>query len=119
MKNVKKEVFNVKYCGKCGAQLFDEAVVCPNCGCFQKNPASSAQQDSSNIGWAVLGFFFPLVGFILYLIWKDETPLKAKSVGKGALLSLILPFVLFIIIFIFSFIFTLIVNLTSIPYYYY
>lgn len=41
--------------------------------------------DAPSGGFAALGFFFPLIGLILYLVWKDESPLKAKSCGKGAL----------------------------------
>ena len=52
------------------------------------------ETDSSSLGWAVLGFFIPLVGLILYLVWKDELPLRAKSVGKGALVSVIVNVVI-------------------------
>lgn len=85
----------MKYCSKCGKELMDEAVVCPGCGCAQENKAVS--NDASSFGWAVLGFFFPIVGLILYLVWKDNTPLKAKSAGKGALVSVIVSVVLWII----------------------
>lgn len=43
--------------------------------------------DAPNIGLAVLGFFIPLVGLILYLVNKDTSPLKAKSAGIGALIG--------------------------------
>ena len=49
--------------------------------------------DASSAGFAVLSFFIPLLGLILYLIWKDEYPLKAKSCGKGALISVIVSVV--------------------------
>ena len=45
--------------------------------------------DAPSVGFAFLGFFFPLVGLILFLVWKDQFPLKAKSCGKGALIALI------------------------------
>ena len=44
-------------------------------------------EDAPSTGFAVLGFFVPLIGLILYLIWKEKTPLKAKSAGKGALIG--------------------------------
>lgn len=53
--------------------------------------------DSSSFGYALLGFFIPIVGLILFLIWKDEYPLRAKSAGKGALVSVIVSVVLGII----------------------
>lgn len=59
------------------------------------NYATAADgQDSSSFGYAVLGFFIPLVGLIIYLSAKDSTPLKAKSAGKGALVGLITNIVL-------------------------
>lgn len=88
---------NMKYCSKCGKELMEEAVVCPGCGCAQENQTVQAQNDSSSFGWALLGFCIPLVGLILYLVWKDNTPLKAKSAGKGALVSVILSVVVYII----------------------
>jgi hypothetical protein len=41
----------------------------------------------SSIG-AVLSFFLPIVGLILWATWNNSSPLKAKSCGKGALASL-------------------------------
>jgi hypothetical protein len=43
--------------------------------------------DARSFGFAALGFFFPVVGLILWLVWKAETPLKAKSAGTGALVG--------------------------------
>lgn len=45
--------------------------------------------DAPSFGFGLLGFFVPLAGLILYLIWKDQTPLKAASAGKGALIGVI------------------------------
>lgn len=80
----------MKYCVQCGIQLVDQAVVCPRCGCAQKvvNP-----EDSGGFGWGFLGFCLPLVGLILYAIWIDRAPLRAKSVGKGALIGVLLPII--------------------------
>lgn len=77
------------FCSKCGKEVHDEAVVCVHCGCAIKNVTASIANanDAPNTGFAVLGFFIPLVGLILYLINKDTSPLKAKSAGKGALIG--------------------------------
>ena len=90
----------MKFCSKCGHELVDEAVVCVNCGCSVADPATPAAPavaDAPNMGFAVLGFFIPLVGLILYLINKDTAPKKAKSAGKGALIGFIASVVLGII----------------------
>ena len=47
------------------------------------------QEEKGNMGWAVLGFFVPLVGLILFLVWKNEKPADAKMAGIGALVSVI------------------------------
>lgn len=55
---------------------------------YQQQPYYGKRVDPNDApsgGFAALGFFFPLIGLILYLVWKDESPLKAKSCGKGAL----------------------------------
>jgi hypothetical protein len=54
--------------------------------------ATANPLDAPSGGFAVLCFFIPLVGLILYLVWKDEYPLKAKSCGKGALIGAIAIF---------------------------
>ncbi len=93
----------MKYCSKCGKELLDEAVVCPGCGCAcGQNNANNAPAvtDASSFGYALLGFCIPIVGLILFLIWKDTTPLRAKSAGKGALVSVILSVVFYVIYFI-------------------
>ena len=75
------------FCSKCGKEVNDEAVVCVHCGCAIENKKAPATNDAPNTGFAVLGFFIPLVGLILYLVNKDTAPLKAKSAGKGALIG--------------------------------
>ena len=76
------------FCSKCGKEINEEAVVCVHCGCAVENKrVSTVAADAPNTGWAVLGFFIPLVGLILYLVNKDTHPLKAKSAGKGALIG--------------------------------
>jgi hypothetical protein len=50
--------------------------------------------DAPSGGFAALGFFVPLVGLILFLMWKDgEFPRRARSAGKGALIGAIVAVV--------------------------
>ena len=59
----------------------------------QNVSATQSQQtdsEGSTVGWGILGFFIPIVGFILWLIWKDEHPARAKSAGMGCLVSICL-----------------------------
>ncbi len=36
----------MKYCSKCGKELFDEAVVCPGCGCMVGEPVTPPAEQS-------------------------------------------------------------------------
>lgn len=59
----------------------------------QNVSATQSQQtdsEGSTVGWGILGFFIHIVGFILWLIWKDEHPARAKSAGIGCLVSICL-----------------------------
>lgn len=47
-------------------------------------------EDSGSAGWGVLGFFIPIVGFILWLVWKDDKPKCSKAAGIGCLVSVCL-----------------------------
>ena len=57
-------------------------------------PTVADPNDSGSFGWAVLGFIIPLVGLILFLVWRDTKPKCAKKAGVGALVSVILSVVL-------------------------
>ena len=87
------------YCNKCGELINDEAVICPKCGCSTGKAVKS--EDASSWGYALLGFLVPIAGLIMYLMWKTEYPLRAKSAGKGALISVIISVVVWLIYAIF------------------
>lgn len=55
----------------------------PTIGSYPQNQP----QDDGSVGWGILGFFIPLVGLILFLVWKNEKPKSAKAAGTGALIS--------------------------------
>lgn len=97
-------------CSYCGSNLPEDAVYCGNCGAevskvVRNNDQSSNKEevkvervnqnetDSGSIGWAVLGFFIPLVGLILYITWKNTKPKCAKMAGTGALIGFCLNIV--------------------------
>ena len=88
-----------KFCSHCGKEIHDDAVICVHCGCSVGGGVANAidPTDSGSIGWGVLGFFFPLIGLILYLVWKDTKPKSASVAGKGALISVIIRVVLGIV----------------------
>lgn len=84
----------MRYCPNCGKEVDPKAVVCPNCGVALPAPVTNnqvvnAQSDTGSVGWAFLGFFIPIVGLILYIIWRNSEPNNAKKAGLGALISVI------------------------------
>ena len=93
------------YCKNCGNQLDDQVAFCPNCGTAQnaapiQTPAAPAPVDKGGFWWGALGCCIPIVGLILFLVWKDTKPKTAKSAGKGALISVILAVIIYVIYFI-------------------
>ena len=58
-------------------------------------------QDRGGFAWGCLGFCIPIVGLILWLVWRDEKPKTAKAVGIGALVSAIIGAIFVVIYFIF------------------
>ena len=58
-------------------------------------------EDNGGILWGLLGCCIPIVGLILFLVWKDTKPKTAKAAGIGALVSVILAVVFYVILFVF------------------
>lgn len=54
----------------------------------QQNTAA-AVEEGGTAGWAILSFFFPIIGLILFIVWKDSKPKSASDAGKGALIGFI------------------------------
>ena len=99
----------MSYCSQCGKELVPGAKFCQNCGAPVESAAAAGasegssaghyqqqnaqpnynyvQQDIPSTGLNVLAFFLPLVGLILYLVYVDSTPRRAKDIGKFALIG--------------------------------
>jgi uncharacterized membrane protein YvbJ len=87
----------MSYCSNCGNELKDGADVCLNCGKSIIKKSSSTSVDTGSSGWSLLGFFFPLIGLILYFLWKSDQPRNSSAIGKGALIGVIVSVVFSII----------------------
>ena len=87
------------FCKHCGAEIADEAVIFVKCGkpVAEMPGTVSAESDKPSTGLNILSFFIPLVGLILYLTQKNQYPVKAKAVGKWALIGWITGIVLAIV----------------------
>lgn len=110
------------FCQHCGQELADGTAFCPNCGAEQNNysqpsvntqpvnnqqpypqyspyPTQQPVTDSGSIGWACLGYCIPIVGLILFIVWKDTKPKSAKAAGIGALVSFVLAILFYFVVF--------------------
>lgn len=85
------------FCSRCGSEAVDGAIVCVKCGCRLARFHSASVDDGPNVGYAVLSFFFPIAGFVLYLVWKSDYPLRAQSCGTGAAWGFALSVVSYIV----------------------
>lgn len=87
------------YCKNCGRTVDDTSSYCNNCGArIDNKPNADASEDSLSLGFAIFGFFIPIVGLILFLIYEEKKPKRAKSAIKGALIGFITEIVLAIIL---------------------
>ena len=91
------------YCYNCGKEIDDKAVVCVQCGC-SVTPHRAVANDKPSALLAILCFFIPVLGLILYAIYDGKNPRKAKSVGKAALAGFITSIVLTVLIFVLYFV---------------
>lgn len=51
----------------------------------------------------MLGCCIPLVGLILFLVWKDTKPKTSKAAGIGALVGVICGIAFYVLMFIIGF----------------
>ncbi len=86
------------FCKNCGKEIDDRAVICPACGVPQETKPEVV--DNGGFGWGLLGCCIPIVGLILFLVWKDTKPKTAKAAGIGALVSVIIIVVWYILMII-------------------
>ena len=84
-------------CRNCGQPIDDRAAVCPHCGVAQENKPQVV--DNGGFGWGVLGCCIPIVGLVLFLVWKDTKPKTAKAAGIGALVSVGIGILYYILMF--------------------
>lgn len=83
------------YCMHCGEKIDENLLICPHCGTAQNQVT---KKDYGGFGYGVLGFFFPFIGLILFLVLRESKPNTAKAAGIGALAGEITKALLFILL---------------------
>ena len=56
--------------------------------------------DNGGFLWGLLGCCIPIVGLVLFLVWKDQKPKTAKAAGIGALISVVLGVLFYVVVFV-------------------
>ena len=71
---------------------------------YQQQYPQAPVADVASGGLKFLAFCFPIVGLILYFVWKDQKPMTAKAIIKltiiGFIVVNVVPTILYIIFFI-------------------
>ncbi len=68
------------------------------------------QQGGAPIGWAILCFFIPIVGLILFLVWRNEKPRAAKWSGIGGIIGVVVSIIMSVALFSFGLMASFIAN---------
>jgi hypothetical protein len=83
------------YCPKCGAVNPDDARVCTSCGNNLQGGGKGGGSAEEGVGpVGILLFCIPIVGIIMYFVWKDDKPKKAQTACYLALAGAAVIFVL-------------------------
>ena len=78
------------YCRHCGKVVQEDMQYCPNCGYpIQNSPYVYHETDAPSFLFALISFFTPLAGLVLYIIWRKDFPQKAKSCMNGMISGII------------------------------
>ena len=91
------------YCTKCGAEIDDNAIACPNCGCATINYASNTDavetEDKNGIAIAgfVCSFFIPSLGWIFGGIGLARAKKRNGKFKGFSIASIVISCVMFVI----------------------
>lgn len=64
---------------------------------MDNNTNVTNQEDKGGFLWGLLGCCIPLVGLILFLVWKDNKPKTAKAAGIGAIVGVVVSVLCYIL----------------------
>lgn len=67
-----------------GGNIYDAETLYHDDSYQHHNYVSTKEDESIAIGWGILAFFIPLAGWIMYFIWKDDTPKRASQANTIA-----------------------------------
>jgi len=81
-------------------EYFRKGIILRKENSFKMEENTNVAEDKGGFLWGLLGCCIPIVGLILFLVWKDSKPKTAKAAGIGALVSVVVAVVYYIIVFV-------------------
>jgi len=84
------------FCSNCGKEIDKNSDVCLNCGKLVRK--NNEIEDKPDVFLNVISFILPLIGVIIYLIIRKDTPIQAKSVIESAKKSVTLVIIIMVIL---------------------
>lgn len=89
---------STNYCQSCGSKTNENQELCISCGAgLQGNKKVSNGEDNPSSLVGLAACCFPIVGLILYIVWKNDKPKSAKSVCKWAVIGTVAGILLYIV----------------------
>jgi len=104
------------YCSKCGKSIPNNSAYCPECGNvagataqqplgFNQNSNGYSQpiiKDEPSTLANIASCCFPIVGLVLYLVWKDTKPQSASAVCKWTIGGFVVGVLIYVAAFAFG-----------------
>ena len=90
------------YCQNCGKLQENGSAVCTDCGAELIGKNDYGRNNKQSFWFALLSFVFPMAGFILYLVYEDRKPARARSLIVGFVTGIIIKLLLIIILLVFA-----------------
>ena len=86
------------YCKNCGNKIEENTRYCTRCG-YDNNKINNIynENDKASVGLNIVGFIWPLIGLILFICMNNNTPKKAKSIGKWSLIGFTVKIIIYLL----------------------
>ena len=94
------------YCGDCGKKLNSNSKYCPYCGsrvASENVTVVNSNEDSVNVLLVIASFLVPILGVVLFVIYKDKKTKTSKAYGIAALVGFISKMFFYVLYFIWIF----------------
>lgn len=103
---------DIKFCPNCQKEVSKDTLVCPDCG-FEFAPEKEEEASNKVINierfdpvptfiWTVLSFLFPVVGVILFFVFRKNWSFRAEACKDGFIIGAIVWALVLMFLFFFA-----------------